>query len=92
MMEYFRKSFQLIMDIWRGPNTYELADVSYYKGGRLSLTRMFQCHKLFRKFKAKLIAFFEKMNGRQPNITCPASYTGFIRGSMFQNRKILQKS
>ena len=28
-----------IIDIWKGPNAFELADVSYYKAAPLSLTR-----------------------------------------------------
>ena len=28
-----------IIDIWKGPNVFELADVFYYKGVPLSLTR-----------------------------------------------------
>ena len=41
----------------------------YYKGVQLRLTRMFECHKYFRRFTVKLISFFEKGEGRQP-ITC----------------------
>ena len=35
MMEPFCKFFQLTIDIWQGPNAFELVNMSYYKGVRL---------------------------------------------------------
>ena len=72
-MEFFAKKKKFIINIWQGANVFELVDVSYYKEAWLSLTRLLSDANIFKKFMAKLTAFFEKGEGRQPIITCPNS-------------------
>ena len=49
-MDSFCKFFHFIKDIlsWEGPHAFDLADVSYYKRGRLSLTKIFESCECFR--------------------------------------------
>ena len=89
MMEFFCEKFKFMKYIWHGPNAFELVDVCYHKEIILSLTMIFECCECFRKFMAKLIAFFEKGEGRQPTITCSASYMLVLRQSRVLMRTIL---
>lgn len=52
MTESFCGNFQFVIDIWQGSDAFELAYVSYYKGFRLSLTRIFDFCEYFRKLMA----------------------------------------
>ena len=88
-MDSLCKSFEFIIDIGQGPNTFELVDISYYNRVRLSLIGIFECCKCFRKFMAKLITFLERWEGTQPTITCPASYVLVVRWSRVLKKKIL---
>ena len=40
----FLQNVQFIIDIWKGPNAFELVYVSRYKGVWSKLTRIFQCY------------------------------------------------
>ena len=51
-MTVFLQNFQFVIDIWQGSDAFELAYVFYYKGVRLSLTRIFDCCQYFRKLMA----------------------------------------
>ena len=66
--------------------------MSYQEVVGLRLKRMFECCKCFRKFVAKLIAFYEKGVGRKSTIACPTSYMLVIKSSRIFKRRILQRS
>ena len=80
---------KFIIDIWHGLNAFELVDVPYYWDVWLNLIRIFDYYECFRKLMAKLIAFFEMWERKQPTIIYFASYLLIIRWSRVLKRKTL---
>ena len=89
---FFLKHFQCIIDIWQDSKVFELVHASYQREVGLRLRGMFESWKCFRKFVAKLIAFFERGVRRQSTIACPTSYMLVIKSSRILKRRILRRS